>query len=80
MYIKHKWLITYDDCPFIRSLYSFANIKEWNLTYGMRNVGKNVNQKGNEIFISNFSLSNNTETLFNEYEKDLKTGQQIKFL
>lgn len=80
MYIKHKWLITYDDCPFIRSLYSFANIKEWNLTYGMRNVGKNVNQKGNEIFISNFSLSNNTETLFNEYEKDLNTGQQIKFL
>jgi len=53
---KHKWLITYDDCEYIKKLFSFANITKWNLTYGMRNVGKNGNQKGNELFISNFEL------------------------
>ncbi len=53
---NHKWLITYDDSEFIRDLFSFANIKKWNLTYGMRNVGDNGNQKGNELFISNYSL------------------------
>jgi DNA adenine methylase len=37
----HKWLITYDDSPYIRDLFSFANIMSWDLTYGMRNVGKN---------------------------------------
>ncbi len=53
---KHKWLITYDDSEYIRDLFSFAHIKKWNLTYGMRNVGKNGNQKGNELFISNYSI------------------------
>ncbi len=53
---NHKWLITYDDSEFIRDLFSFANIKKWNLTYGMRNVGDNGNQNGNELFISNYSL------------------------
>ena len=27
---KHEWLITYDNSPFIKKLFSFANIKEWN--------------------------------------------------
>lgn len=51
---KHKWLVTYDDCEYIMDLFSFANIKKWNLTYGMRNVGNNGNQKGCELFISNY--------------------------
>jgi len=54
---NHKWLITYDDSEYIRDLFSFANTKEWNLTYGMRNVGENGNQKGNELFIANFELT-----------------------
>jgi DNA adenine methylase len=40
----HKWLITYDDCEFIRELFSFAEITSWDLMYGMRNqtnAGKN---------------------------------------
>jgi len=53
---KHKWLITYDDSEYIRNLFSFANIKEWSLTYGMRNVGENNNQKGYELFISNYPI------------------------
>ena len=52
----HKWLLTYDDSPFIRELFSFANITDWNLTYGMRNVTSDSNQKARELFISNYEL------------------------
>lgn len=52
---KHKWLITYDDSPYIRELFAFANIQKWHLTYGMRNVTKNSKQKAQEVFISNYS-------------------------
>jgi len=66
---NHKWLITYDDSEYIRKLFSFANIAEWNLTYGMRNVGKNGNQKGNELFISNYEIKQiKILDLFTEYE------------
>ncbi len=51
---NHKWLITYDDCDYIRDLFSFANIIPWSLTYGMRNVTEISDQKGKELFISNY--------------------------
>jgi DNA adenine methylase len=51
---SHKWLITYDDSPYIRQLFSFANIISWDLTYGMRNVKEDSNQNGKELFISNY--------------------------
>ena len=51
---KHKWLITYDDCEYIRDLFSFANIMPWELMYGMRNVSAGADQKGKELFISNY--------------------------
>ena len=51
---KHKWLITYDDSEYIRELFSFANIMPWELMYGMRNVIEGSNQKGKELFISNY--------------------------
>ncbi len=50
----HQWLITYDDSEYIRELFSFANIMPWELMYGMRNVVKGSDQKGKEIFISNY--------------------------
>ncbi|MDR0768445.1 MAG: DNA adenine methylase [Dysgonamonadaceae bacterium] len=53
---KHKWLITYDDSLYIRDLFSFANIRSWNLTYGMRNITENSNQNGRELFIANFPI------------------------
>lgn len=69
----HKWLITYDNSDYIRNLFSFAYITEWNLTYGMRNVGQNGNQSGKELFISNYPLKNNNnnmqQSLFDEHEK-----------
>ncbi|MEZ5025364.1 MAG: DNA adenine methylase [Chitinophagales bacterium] len=51
---KHKWLITYDDSEYIRELFSFANIIPWELMYGMRNVTAGADQKGKELFISNY--------------------------
>jgi len=51
---KHKWLITYDDSKYIRDLFSFAHIIPWDLTYGMRNVSDGSDQKGKELFISNY--------------------------
>ena len=72
---KHKWLITYDDSSYIRDLFSFANIIPWDLTYGMRNVSVGSDQKGKELFISNyleFLPKSEQLTLFEprvEYEK-----------
>jgi DNA adenine methylase len=52
---KHKWLITYNDCEYIRNLFSFARIVPFEAKYGMKNVNPNkVNQKGNEILIMNY--------------------------
>ncbi|MEJ5244080.1 MAG: DNA adenine methylase [Bacteroidota bacterium] len=68
---KHKWLLTYDNSEYIKKLYSFAYIKEWNLTYGMRNAGENSNMKGDELFISNYLIPENIQfkSLFDELEK-----------
>ncbi len=52
----HKWLITYDDSPFIRELFHFAQILPWNLTYGMRNVITGSTQIGKELFIANYTI------------------------
>lgn len=50
----HNWLITYDDSPYIRELFSFANVFSWDLMYGMRNVAADSDQRGKELFISNY--------------------------
>ena len=50
----HKWLITYDDSPKIRDLFSFANISEWTLQYGMNNYKQGKAEKGRELFIRNY--------------------------
>ena len=50
----HNWLITYDNCEYIKDLFSFAYIAEWDLMYGMRNQTKTSDQLGKEIFISNY--------------------------
>lgn len=61
----HRWLLTYDDSPFIRELFSFANIADWDLTYGMRNVNADSNQKANELFIWNYELKPSEQNQMN---------------
>lgn len=53
---KHSWLITYDDSLETRSNFSFANIYEWELQYGMNNYKQGKAEKGSELFITNYEL------------------------
>jgi DNA adenine methylase len=52
----HRWLITYDDTPLIRKLFSFASAKvsEWQVQYSINNVGRESAVVGNELFIRNY--------------------------
>lgn len=56
---QHPWLITYDDCERVRTLFESADIQEFSLQYGMNNVGRSNAPKGNELIIrSKQCLSN----------------------
>ncbi len=63
---RHKWLITYDDCPEIRANFADYYIYEWELQYGMNNYKQANAKKGKELFITNFDLdpSHHLETSF----------------
>lgn len=50
----HQWLMTYDNSPEIRKLFSFANITEWTLQYGMNNYKQEFAATGRELFIKNY--------------------------
>lgn len=45
---KHTWLLSYDDCPEIRELYSWANIEELDVKYSISGPTKK-----SELLISN---------------------------
>lgn len=53
----HDWLITYDDAPYIRTLFATAHIAPWQLQYGMNNYKQAAAEKGNELFIRNYPLT-----------------------
>ena len=50
----HRWLITYDDSDAVRTLFSFADMIEWDLQYGMNNYKQATAAKGRELFIKNY--------------------------
>src|SRR5262249_47266015 len=51
----HRFLITYDDCKEIRKLYQWANVRKFQLQYGMNNCNlERVSKIGAELFISNY--------------------------
>jgi len=54
---KHKWMITYDDSDEVRHLFSFANLHEWTLQYGMNNFRQATAAAGKELIITNFPVS-----------------------
>ena len=45
---KYPWIVTYDDCPFIREIYGSYHMQEYNIAY---NAGRNV--QGKELVITN---------------------------
>jgi DNA adenine methylase len=51
---QHHWLITYDDSVEIRHNFSYANLYEWELQYGMNNYKQTSAAKGQELFIKNY--------------------------
>jgi|SRR3989344_1040472 len=55
---NYKFLLTYDDCEFIRKLYGWAHQYKHTWTYSVANskVHHNPREPGNELFISNFEL------------------------
>ena len=67
----HSWLITYDDSPEIRKNFSFANIYEWELQYGMNNYKQGKAEKGSELFITNY---NSPEFMQQESTKNLRSS------
>lgn len=50
----HKWMITYDNCEYIRELYKDYNIIPHEFAYGMRNAVKGNDMTGKEILITNY--------------------------
>lgn len=50
----HKWIMSYDNSEFIQELYKDYEKIEWNLAYGMSNVGKETIPVGKELLIKNF--------------------------
>jgi len=71
---KYSFLLTYDDCQFVRSLYSWANIYERGWTYSVANVRTHHNPReyGKELFISNFKLDNKEDKTLNLFQKSTK--------
>ena len=51
---KHKFLLTYDDCPEIRKLYDWASIIEESWFYSISNKTKRT--QGKELFITNYEI------------------------
>ncbi len=59
---QHQWLITYDDNEEIRNYFQDSKIIAWQLQYGMNNYKQGKAEKGQEIFIRNYGINENTET------------------
>jgi DNA adenine methylase len=68
----HSWLITYDDSPEIRKNFSYANIYEWELQYGMNNYKQGKAEKGSELFITNYNFP---DLVQQEIAKNLRSIQ-----
>lgn len=58
---EYPFLLTYDDCQFIRELYDWAYQYEYTWTYSVANVRTHHNprESGNELFITNFEFKKN---------------------
>lgn len=61
---NHKWMITYDDCPEVRELFSFANIISWEFQYGMNNYKQETAAKGKELIITNYNVPTVDSSIF----------------
>lgn len=52
----HKFILTYDDCPELRDLYSWAYIYPIEFMYHTANANVTTRKKGKELIITNFKI------------------------
>ncbi len=52
----HQWLLTYDNCDYVRTKYADFYQVEWELQYGMNNFKQGKAARGKELLIANFEL------------------------
>ena len=67
--IKSKFLLTYDNCDYIRELYKDFYTLEWDLQYGMNNYKQKKADIGKELLISNYDLKFYNDS---SYDKEIK--------
>jgi DNA adenine methylase len=64
----HKFFLTYEDCPEIRELYSWAFINEVEFFYRVdnSNVENGIRKMGFELIITNYELNKQALLISNE--------------
>ena len=50
---RSKWVLSYNNCDYVRNLYNGYKILEVEWTYGMKNVGSDKMGKSSELLIVN---------------------------
>ena len=53
---KFKFILTYDDCPEIREMYSWANIYDLKFFYRVEAAIDHKRKEGNELIITNYKM------------------------
>ena len=69
--IKSKFLLTYDNCDYIRELYKDFYTLEWDLQYGMNNYKQKKSDIGKELLISNYDLKFYNDSSYDKKIKEL---------
>lgn len=69
--IKSKFLLTYDNCDYIRELYKDFYTLEWDLQYGMNNYKQKKADIGKELLISNYDLKFYNDSSYDKKIKEL---------
>src|SRR4030042_2989157 len=74
---SHKFFLTYDDCPEIREMYSWANVYPMQFYYRIENSEKaGGRKKGFELVITNYPVKmeqkSSQKTLFNLPKKEIE--------
>jgi len=69
--------VSWYEAHFLRDLFSFAHIKTWDITYGMRNITDESDQAEQELFIANYpiTLANEKQLALFEKRKPYKTAR-----
>ena len=74
---QHQWLITYDNSQEIRNYFQDFNIIPWQLQYGMNNYKQGKAEKGQEIFIRNYDIKEQSDNKTNPKIEQLSLNLNI---